>query len=263
MEKYDIFIQAGQSNAEGTGGGPVTEEYIPDERICYLEAPRTVTVTDSGLDIQYHNVPFALTVAAEHGTAEDPVGDFSLTFSKAYIDAGLLAADRKILIIRAAVGGTGFQKKQWGTGDILYLKMLEMIDYAVSLNPENQIKGVLWHQGEHDAFEGNTGENYHFQLTMLINSLRERYNIPNLPFICGSFVSDWRKKNEEICEPILAALQQVAQDIQGEYVDAGDLLSNNEKNGDGDDIHFCRESLHILGRRYFQSYMKCLQHTEK
>ena len=263
MEKYDIFIQAGQSNAEGTGGGPVTEEYIPDERICYLEAPKTVIVTDSGLDIQFLNVPFALNVATEHGTAEDPVGDFSLSFSKAYIDAGLLAPDRKILIIRGAVGGTGFQKKHWGMEDILYLKMLEMIDYAISLNPENQIKGVLWHQGEHDAFEGNTGENYHFQFTMLINSLRERYNIPNLPFICGSFVSDWRKKNEEICEPILAALQQVAQDIQGEYVDAGDLLSNNEKNGDGDDIHFCRESLHILGRRYFQSYMKCLQHTEK
>ena len=259
MEKYDIFIQAGQSNAEGMGGGPVTEEYIPDERICYLEAPKTVTVTDNGLDIQYHNVPFTLTVATEHGTAEDPTGDFSLTFAKAYIDAGLLAPDRKILIIRAAVGGTGFQKKQWGETDILYLKMLEMIDYALSLNSENQIKGILWHQGEHDAFEGNTGENYHRQLTRLLNSLCERYNISDLPFICGSFVSEWRKKNEEICAPILAALQQVAQDMQGEYVDAGDLLSNNEKKGDGDDIHFCRESLHILGRRYFRSYHKCLQ----
>ena len=117
MEKYDIFIQAGQSNAEGTGGGPVTEEYIPDERICYLEAPKTVIVTDSGLDIQFLNVPFALNVATEHGTAEDPVGDFSLTFFKAYIDAGLLASDRKILIIRGAVGGTGFQKKHWGMED--------------------------------------------------------------------------------------------------------------------------------------------------
>ena len=125
-------------------------------------------------------------------------------------------------------------------GDILYLKMLEMIDYAVSLNPENQIKGLLWHQGEHDAFEGNTGDNYHRQLTMLINSLRARYQAADLPFICGSFVSDWRKKNEEICAPILAALQQTAQDMQGEYVDASDLLSNNEKNGDGDDIHFCQ-----------------------
>lgn len=258
MEKYDIFIQAGQSNAEGTGSGPVSKEYVPDERICYLEVAKTTTITDTGLYIQYHDVPFALTVAAEHGTAENPVGDFSLTFSKAYVDGGLLAPDRKLLIIRAAVGGTGFQKKLWGVGDILYLKMLEMIDYALSLNPENQLKGILWHQGEHDAFEGNTGENYHNQLTMLLNSVKERYNAPDLPFICGSFVEDWRKKNEESCEPILQALQQVASEMQGQYVQAGDLLSNDEKNGDGDDIHFCRESLHILGRRYFQSYLKII-----
>ena len=89
-EKYDIFIQAGQSNAEGSGLGPVTEEYIPDERICYLEAPKTVIVTDSGLDIQFLNVPFALNVATEHGTVEDPVGDFSLTFSKAILSWHLL-----------------------------------------------------------------------------------------------------------------------------------------------------------------------------
>ena len=257
-EKYDIFIQAGQSNAEGSGLGPVTEEYIPDERICYLEALKTVITTNEGLDIQFHNEPFQLMVGAEHGTAENPIGDFSLTFSKAYIDAGLLAPDRKILIIRAAVGGTGFQKKHWGMEDILYLKMLEMIDYAVSLNPENQIKGVLWHQGEHDAFEGNTEEKYHHQLAMLLNSLQKRYNISKLPFVCGSFVSDWRKKNEEICAHILAALQQVASEMQGEYVEAGDLLSNNEKTGNGDDIHFCRESLHILGYRYFNAYQSII-----
>lgn len=257
-EKYDIFIQAGQSNAEGSGLGPVTEEYIPDERICYLEALKTVITTNEGLDIQFHNEPFQLMVGAEHGTAENPIGDFSLTFSKAYIDAGLLAPDRKILIIRAAVGGTGFQKKHWGMEDILYLKMLEMIDYAVSLNPENQIKGVLWHQGEHDAFEGNTGERYHHQLAMLLNSLQKRYNISKLPFVCGSFVSDWRKKNEEICAHILAALQQVASEMQGEYVEAGDLLSNNEKTGNGDDIHFCRESLHILGYIYFNAYQSII-----
>ena len=133
-----------------------------------------------------------------------------------------------------------------------------MIDYAVSLNPENQIKGVLWHQGEHDAFEGNTGENYHRQLTMLLDSLQKRYNISKLPFVCGSFVSDWRKKNKEICAPILTALQQAASEMQGEYVEAGDLLSNNEKTGNGDDIHFCRESLHILGYRYFNAYQSII-----
>ena len=32
-QAYDIIIQAGQSNAEGCGRGPVSDEYIPDEDI--------------------------------------------------------------------------------------------------------------------------------------------------------------------------------------------------------------------------------------
>ena len=29
-EKFDIIIQAGQSNAQGCGRGEVTKEYVPD-----------------------------------------------------------------------------------------------------------------------------------------------------------------------------------------------------------------------------------------
>ena len=252
MCAYDIFIQAGQSNAEGSGVGPVTEEYIPNERICYLEASKTVDWKGPQPIIQFHDAPFSLGIGAEHGTRKHPVGDFSLTFAKAYLDAGLLAEGSKILIIRAAVCGTGFQKKHWGMNDILCRKMLEMADYALLLNPENKIKGLLWHQGEHEVLEGNTRENYYRQLKGLVESVKKRYNVPNLPFICGGFVSEWRKKNEEICQPILAVLQQVTEETHSIYIDTDGLLSNNEKTGNSDDIHFCGESLHILGRRYFK-----------
>ena len=35
-DKYDIIILGGQSNAEGYGLGAVSEEYIPDERIVWM-----------------------------------------------------------------------------------------------------------------------------------------------------------------------------------------------------------------------------------
>ena len=41
---------------------------------------------------------------------------------------------------------------------------------------------------------------------------------------------------------------------RGAFVETADLLSNNQKTGNGDDIHFCRESQHILGRRYFEAF---------
>lgn len=35
-EKYDIIIQGGQSNAEGSGIGPVTQEFSPNSNILYI-----------------------------------------------------------------------------------------------------------------------------------------------------------------------------------------------------------------------------------
>ena len=37
---------------------------------------------------------------------------------------------------------------------------------------------------------------------------------------------------------ILAVLQQVTEETHGIYIDTDDLLSNNEKTGNSDDIHF-------------------------
>ena len=165
-------------------------------------------------------------------------------------------SDRKLLIIRAAIGGTGFVKKQWGVGDQVYLKMIEMADFALSLNEENRIVGVLWHQGECDAFEKNEPNVFKQQLASLIQDIRKRYG-ENLPFIAGDFVSEWKQKNISDCEPIVEKIREVLGETEyTAFVETSDLLSNNQKNANGDDIHFCREALYILGRRYYDAFKK-------
>ena len=44
MDCYDIFIQAGQSNAEGSGFGPASDPWYPDDRVYYLEPDMTLIV---------------------------------------------------------------------------------------------------------------------------------------------------------------------------------------------------------------------------
>ena len=265
-EKLDIIILAGQSNSEGLGKGPLSEpKYEPCEDILHLNVEldaKVVTVDGvEMLQLNYGDGPFAISQADERVSASDnePVADLSLTFAKGYKDEGYLCKDRKLLIIRAGVGGTGFMKKHWGLSDIVYLKMLEMIDYALSLNPENRLVAFLWHQGEHDAFERNSPETYEKQLETLINSVRERYSTPNLPFVCGDFVNEWKSENIEICEPIVEKIRIVADRVGGAVVETADLLSNNQKIGNGDGIHFCREAIYILGRRYFDAYKKIIE----
>lgn len=258
--KFDIVIQGGQSNAEGCGVGPVDSEFMPkwSENIFYLEAGKSVEYLTSGMKITYNDKPFAIIPARERGDVENPVGDFSLSFGELY-ENKVLEDDRKLLIVRAAIGGTGFVKKQWGLNNLLHLKMLEMVDYALSLNKENRVVAFLWHQGECDAFEKNNPNVFERQLTDMVQDVRNRYS-NTLPFIAGDFVSEWKEKNILDCKPIVEKIRNVIGKIKNaEFVETADLPSNNQKAGNGDDIHFCRESLYILGRRYYEAFYKLLK----
>lgn len=250
---FDVIIEGGQSNAEGSGIGPVKNDYVPTDKILYLEAEKEVKATESGMEIRYFNKPFVIDIAKERRLNDNIYGDLALTFSEEYVKNGFLKSDRTVLIVRGAIGGTGYAKKQWGLNDAVYKKMIELTDYALSLNENNKIVAFLWHQGEHDAFEGNTSENYHAQLTDTLKDVRKRYG--EMPFIAGDFCSEWKNKNLSACEPIVNAIRQVVKENEKSgFVETKDLASNNQQTGNGDDIHFCRESLHLLGRRYFNEW---------
>lgn len=258
--KFDIVIQGGQSNAEGCGVGPVDSKLMPEwsDNIFYLEAGKSVECLTSGMKITYSDEPFVIIPARERGDVENPVGDFSLSFGELY-EKKVLEDNRKLLIVRAAIGGTGFVKKQWGLNNLLHLKMLEMADYALSLNKENRVVGFLWHQGECDAFEKNNPNVFERQLTDMIQDVRNRYS-NTLPFIAGDFVSEWKEKNISDCAPIVTKIRELTKELENAaFVETADLLSNNQKTSNGDDIHFCRESLYILGRRYYEAFEKLIK----
>ena len=43
-ERFDIIIQAGQSNSDGTGFGPVEDPWVPTEDVWYLNFDMTMSV---------------------------------------------------------------------------------------------------------------------------------------------------------------------------------------------------------------------------
>ena len=264
-QSYDIIILAGQSNAQGTGRGNVTEEYIPDEKIISLSPVytigRKIENEISKRDVIYSDEPFIFNVADERIVDGLKVGDFALPFSKKYVENGLLEEGRRILIIRAAIGATGFMHGHWGLDKPLYNKMLELTDYALSLNPENRIKALLWHQGEHEVGKQNPPKQYEKQLSLMFLAIKERYNALNLPIIAADFTHDWKTAKErkgQSAKPISATIKKVIEELGGVFINTDDLPSNNQQNKDGDITHFSRESLRVLGKRYFDAYLKIL-----
>lgn len=240
-ETFDILIQAGQSNSDGTAFGNV---YDP-----YQQTPL----------VWYYNADGTFQVAQEKVTNNAIQSNFSLTFARKYVQSGMLTEGRKLLILRTAVGGTGFSDNHWKSTDDLYLRMMEMIRDVLALNSENRLKALLWHQGETDALNNMTYDYYREHITELIANVRNTFDVPTLPFIAGDFVQDWKHKNADISAPIISALRDVCANQNCAFVETEGLDSNREDGyphpfGWSDDIHFCRRAIYELGERYFDAY---------
>lgn len=265
---FDVIVLAGQSNAEGTGlgDGPVFEG---NERILFLYDPQ-----DNGFEPDENGEmllkvkrpwEFLIGPAKERFCDGCDRANFALWFATEYINRGLLAEGRKLLIVNAAVGGTGFKRKHWGVGEILSDRMYEMVDKAIE-DTDNKIVAFLWHQGEHDAFENldlpreTLYERYRSSLTTLFKNVKSRYSKFTFPLIAAGFCEQYRVQNEcyqSACDTVLNATKEVCGEVENAAViDTYDLLSNDQVSGNGDTVHFCRESLYELGQRYFKKYLE-------
>ena len=252
-DKYDIIIEGGQSNAEGSGIGPVNkfEEFTPSPRILYLTPDCKVTVDDKGLHIEYPSNDLKIEIAQERVIDGKTYGDLALTFAEDYVRDGRLKDGRKLLIVRGAIGGTSFHSNHWGLNGTVYAKMIEMVDYAISLNPENKVVAFLWHQGEGDT-NHVTAEEYYKYLDDTLSDVRKRYG--EMPFVAGNFVQEWILIRGESCNEVADAYRKfVSENKKAAFVESDGLLSNNQKNNNGDQIHFCREALYELGHRYYNA----------
>lgn len=240
-DKFDIIIQAGQSNAEGYGTGDTEEPYVPNDLIWYFNPNKTITP------------------AVENVVGNDIRTNFSLSFAREYLRDGCLAEGRKLLILRTAVGATGFSDKRWGMTDDLYLRMMDMVRLALSLNSENRLSAFLWHQGETDAGMRADYEKHYSNLAALVQSVRDTFSVPTLPFVAGDFVHHWRDGNASVCAPVLKAIRDVCRDIgYGGFVETDGLKSNSQELGEirQDPIHFSRRASYELGKRYYEAFKK-------
>lgn len=239
-EKYDIIIQAGQSNSDGTAFGQIDAAYQPKYEVWHLTGDYVIEIARelvNGNNIQSH---------------------YGFAFADEYLKAGRLEEGRKLLIIRSSIGGTGFLDNHWKLTDDLYLRMLNMIDTALELNPENRLVAFLWHQGETDAILNATYDVHYKHLSDLVGSVREKYNVPALPFVAGDFVPHWRDDNAEICKPVIDAMRAFCSEPNNAFVESTGLVSNAQDEGNPcfgfDTIHFCRKSIYELGRRYYAAF---------
>lgn len=269
MECYDVFVLAGQSNAEGRGLGSGAHPFVPNPLVkeYYDPYPFAMVKNSEGEDwLVMHEPPhFVLKENAEEKNAQGvPLASIVPTFVEEYIRQGNLLPGRKILVVKAAVDGTGFYwRHQWGLNERLYLRMCQVTKEALSLG-NAELKGVLWHQGEHEVFErpelsdSERKEFYARCLKEMIEDFRSRFG--NVPWIAGEGTRRWQKDYPNQSKAVWDASKEVITEMENAaFVSSDSLLCNDEELHNGDLLHFSRRSMEILGKRYYESWKSLKQ----
>lgn len=225
-ENFHVFLLMGQSNMEGGSAGGQMDT-IPHERILKMNSSGGwEQATDP--------------ITNNRSNAVGP----GFAFAKKLVEEN---PDITVGLIPMAVGGTPISL--WMKGTDFYLKSLEAAQIA---RQSGVIKGVLWHQGEHDTFTVYTATNYKKNLIQLIDDIRKDLQDPYLPFIVGGF-TDSSYSQADINR---ITVWNRIKDVGTTFFRTGYVQSAGADYIDGNEIHFSAEGQRVMGERYADEYLR-------
>ena len=229
------FILMGQSNMAGRGDfGEVPEIVNPN---CFMmRNGRWVNMSEP---INPDRAVFGVDFHSGVGLSASFADEYAKYFKE---DIGL---------VPCADGGTSLS--QWMPGEILYDNAVNNAKLALRTS---EISGILWHQGENDSIEESDAKTYGDRFLKMISSFKTDIGIDRLPVIVGGLGSFAKKRlngklkyldivNQTLCE-------------MPQKLDLCEYASAEGLNHRGDFVHFNSASYRILGKRYFEMYLKLL-----
>jgi hypothetical protein len=175
-----VFLLAGQSNMVGW----CSNSDLPQE----LQQPRP--------DIQIYWGGVWTYLRPGLGGGSSYFGP-EITFCRDIVD---VQPGEDIVFVKYAVSGTSLWNDWRPTYGVQYINFMNAVDNALLSVSEPEIVGMIWMQGESDAYPPHStlehAQEYQQNLTNFIQSVRVDLGIPDLPFVIGrisqSSVWTWR-----------------------------------------------------------------------
>lgn len=189
----DVWVLAGQSNMQGVGD--LAGAIPPDERVWNFTSAGKWEIAEEPLHRLWESCTPVHQALMRGGQNEEqrakPDAEYAAEDAKRHwgatlgISFGKVMANelgRSIGLISTAHGGTSLE--QWSPdlkdqgGNSLYGAMLQRIAMA-----GGNLRGVLWYQGESDAWDTPTAITYADRFVDWVNRLRADLNKPELPVL--------------------------------------------------------------------------------
>ena len=175
--------------------------------------------------------------------AATPCHNLAISFAVELLDRNQATA---IGIFPCAVGGTPLTR---------WMPEADLFEHAVSVTQKaiahGSLKGILWHQGEADAWDQVDADSYGNRLQSIVHARRTRLNACEVPVVAGELGHFLRYNNE--CKHVHSINRQL-NDLRSDLANyacasASQLIDND------DDFQFNSPSLREFGVRYAQKYI--------
>lgn len=241
----DVVLLAGQSNMVGYGAYYTEGLDKTDPRILQLMRTTEIKLATEPLD--HPNFPYNV---GRVGPGQ--------AFGREYLKD--LPSNRNIILVPAAQGGTGFSDNRWNPGDDLFRDAIRRTRYALDLDPQgNCLVGIIWSQGEADAYNKVPEADYAKALDTMVVTMREQLAASagsgkptEIPFVMGQFSVDWTTETpfpEQ--KAILNVINTTPSRLPHAAVAPSEGLRSNLTQGlSVGSIHFDAASQRIYGKRY-------------
>lgn len=227
-----IFIMAGQSNMAGRGIVE-PEDTVPDTHILTVNLNNEWVVAKEPLHLYQPKLTGL---------------DCGVSFARELLKH--LGDSITIGLVPCAVGGSPIQA--WAGDSIfngvqLFSNFREKAGMAMEYG---EVKGILWHQGESDAFDEKKPV-YKEKLEAVLSNMRKFLGNESLPIIMGELGAYTRpEERQENWNKINDIIRQVPDDLNNCYV-----VPTNDLTCNPDYIHFNNMSQRELGKRYADKFL--------
>ncbi len=230
-DHYKVFLFGGQSNMDGRAN----PKNLPED---YQQPQADVLFSSNGY----------------FGPLKpNPGFGPELSFGRTIAD---VFPDEHFMMIKYAAGGTDLYE-DWAVPDgKQYTRFLNRVKAGLNALKKAghtfEIAGMVWVQGESDAVEGRTTEQYESDLTEFIAAIREYFG-KDLPFLFNRLGTNQERIKREQFEQISKAQENVAEADDHAYLVLVDDLSMKDK------IHFDADGTLVLGERLAKAYAEAAQ----
>lgn len=248
---YDVVLMIGQSNMTGYGAYVVPAFDAPDARVKQWN--RAGAIVEAKHPMEHADYPLNA----------NRIG-MGIAFGKQL--AAVRPANRTVLLVPAASGGTGFFRGNWLPNGDLYVDAVKRVNAALAQNPAgNCLAAILWHQGEDDVQSTLPYAEYQFRLDEMVRNFRAAVSggqASDVPFVGGELSPEWTAPEPGRKPAINAIIQAMPSRLAYVSVVRVEGLRSNLTQGlSAGAVHFDAASQRELGLRYFAALSSANQNT--